>query len=223
MDAFVLDPARIRDIAPEVLDANGRLRVLPAAYWASTTTEERALFGHRHGLYSFPTIELVDHLRELIGERSAIEIGAGHGILADALGIPATDSRQQDKEPYRSIYQASGQQTAPYGPNIIDCHASRAVRRYKPQVVIGCWITHKYDPARHAAGGNEAGIDEPDILSHCETYVVVGNQRVHSGKPIWTRPHNIEHPNWIYSRAHNGTPDFIATWPGSRASARRGN
>ncbi|HCT78710.1 MAG TPA: hypothetical protein DGT23_19550 [Micromonosporaceae bacterium] len=219
MDVFVIDPSKVRDIAPDVLDTDGRLRVMPAAYWATTTPEERQLFGHQHGLYSFPTTELVDHLRALIGDRTAIEISAGHGVLAEALGIPATDSRQQDKEPYRSIYLASGQPTVPYGPNVIDCHASRAVRQYKPQVVIGCWITHKYDPANHAARGNEAGVDEPDILRNCETYVVIGNQRVHELKPLWTRPHTIEYPPFVYSRAQNGTPDFIAIWRGIRATA----
>lgn len=212
---YALDPSKVRDISPEVLDALGRLRVLPAAYWASTTREERMLFGNRHGLYSFPTFELVDRLREIIGDRTAIEIGAGHGVLAEALGIPATDSRQQDKEPWRAMYKAKGQPTVPYGPNIVESHASRAVRSYKPQVVIGCWVTHLYDPDRHDAGGNEAGIDEPDILRHCETYVVVGNEKVHAGKAIWSRPHQIEHPPFVYSRAMNGAPEFIAVWQGS--------
>lgn len=52
MSSFVLDPTKIRDLAPEALGPDGRLRVLPAAFWAGTTPAERALFGHRHGLYS---------------------------------------------------------------------------------------------------------------------------------------------------------------------------
>lgn len=214
MDTFVLEPQKIRDISADVLDTSGRLRVLPAAYWATTTLEERALFGHQRGLYSFPTVELVEYLRGIIDGRSAIEIGAGHGVLAEALDIPATDNRMQEWEKYRFIYGVTGQPPVPYGPNVIDCHASRAVRRYKPQVVIGCWVTHKYDKARHAAGGNEIGVDEEDILRYCETYVVVGNKVVHEGKKIWNRRHDIEYPPFIYSRAHNGRRDFIATWPG---------
>lgn len=214
MNAFVLDPKSIRDLAPEALGPDGRLRVLPAAFWAATTPAERALFGHRYGLYSFPTTELVEHLRTLIGGRPAIEIGAGHGVLAEALGIPATDSRMQDQPHYRAHYAALGQPTVPYGPNVIDCHASRAVRRYRPAVVVGCWVTHKYDPRRHAAGGNEVGIDEPDILANCALYVVVGNEQVHAGKAIWARRHSITFPDFVYSRAQNGSRDFIATWPG---------
>jgi hypothetical protein len=199
---------------PQVLDDQGRLRVLPAAYWATTTREERSLLGARYGLYSFPTVELVDHLRSLIGGRSAIEIGASHGVLAEALDIPATDNRQQEMPEYRARIALQGQTPVAYGPNVIECHASRAVRRYRPQVVIGCWVTHKYDPARHEAGGNEIGIDEEDILRNCGTYIVVGNEQVHAGKKIWDRPHRIEYPPFVYSRAHNGTREFIATWRG---------
>lgn len=214
MRTFALDPDKIRDIADEVLDEAGRMRVLPAEYWATTTPEERALFGHRNGIYSFPTVELVEHLREFIGARTAIEIGAGHGVLAEALGIPATDNRQQEWEKYRLILAATKQPPVRYGPNVIDCHASRAVRRFKPAVVIGCWVTHKYDPKRHEAGGNEVGIDEEDILRNCAVYVVVGNEAVHAGKKIWTRKHEIVYPPFVYSRATNGTRDFIATWRG---------
>lgn len=220
-EAYILDEARIRDIADEVLDESGRIRVLPAAYWMTTTVQERALFGHRQGIYSFPTVELVEYLRALIDGRSAIEIGAGHGVLAEALGIPATDSMQQIKEPYRSVYERIGQPVVRYGPNVVDCHASRAVRRYRPQVVIGCWVTHKYDPARHEAGGNEIGVDELDIIHNCGTYVVVGNTLIHRHKGIWDRPHDVECPPWTFSRAQNGSPDFIAAWAGSGPKPRR--
>ncbi len=212
MGMFELDPTRIRDISPEALGPDGRLLVLPASYWATTTVEERALFGHRHGLYSFPTIELVEHLKELIGDRKAIEIGAGHGVLAEALGIPATDSKQQEMPEYREHYRRIGQPPVPYGPNVMKCDGNDAVRQHKPKVVISCWVTHKYDVRRHSAGGNEVGVKEEKILERCETYVVVGNERIHSGKSIWKQPHTITHPDWLYSRAQNGSPDFIAIW-----------
>jgi hypothetical protein len=215
-DTFVLDPTKIRDIAPDVLDDTGRLRVLPAAYWATTTAEERALLGHRHGLYSFPTVELVEHLRNLINGRPAIEIGAGHGVLAQALDIPATDSREQDKPEYRLLYAMQGQPPVRYGPNVVEAEARRAVRRYRPDVVIGCWVTQNYVPDKEWVAGDSKlnGIDEFDIIRQCATYVVVGNEHVHRNKRIWRRPHTIEYPPYVYSRAQNGSRDFIATWPG---------
>lgn len=217
MFSIELDPERIRDISPLVLNKGGWLQVLPAEFWAGTTPEERALFGHRHGIYSFPTTELVQHLRELIGDRSAIEVGAGHGALAQALGIPATDNKQQSMGRYREVYERSGQPRVRYGRNIIELDAAAAIERYRPAVVIGCWVTHRYDPRRHQLGGNEIGIDEADLLAKVGQYVVIGNERVHQNKPIWDQPHEITYPPFVYSRAANGTRDFIAAWRGSGA------
>jgi hypothetical protein len=210
-----------RDLSPEALDEHGRLRVMPAAFWADTTADERSAFGNRHGLYSFPTVELVAHLQHLIAGRSAIEIAAGHGVLAQALGIPGTDSRQQDKQPWRGILVGSGVTPVPYGPDVIECHASRAVRRFKPQVVIGCFVTHRYERDRHEAGGNEEGVDERDVLANCETYILVGNENVHRNSVLWSRPHDIEYPPFVYSRAREGGREFIAVWRGLGGPAAR--
>ncbi len=219
MDALTLDVNTTRDLRPEVLGEDGRIQILPAAYWETTTREERALFGTRTGIYSFPTVELVARLKEIINGRSAIEIGAGNGVLAEALGIPATDNFQQCMLQYRIIYESSKQAIVPYGPNVHQMHASRAVRHFKPQVVIGCWVTHKWDKNRPELEGNEVGIDEPDILRNCEDYVVVGNEHVHRLKPIWDRKHTIEYPSYVYSRSFNGTREFIATFPGLRSAS----
>jgi len=150
----------------------------------------------------------------MIGDRSAIEIGAGHGVLAEALDIPATDSRQQDDPKYRRVYLGSGQPPVHYGDNIIKMDAAEAVRHYRPDVVIAQWVTHRWRPDRHHAGGNEVGVDEEDILEHCSAYIFIGNRRVHKDKGIWTRPHSISEPSFVFSRSVNGSPDFIAVWPG---------
>jgi hypothetical protein len=214
---IILDPSKIRDIAPHVLDERGQMQVLPVAFWASTTPAERSLFGHRQGIYHFPTTELVEYLRELIGERSAIEIGAGHGVLANALNIPATDNRMQAKAKYRRIYELQGQPTVKYGRNVIELDAAAAIRRYRPDVVIGCWVTHKYEPRRNWAGGNEIGVDEENVIANVEQYVVIGNDDVHKTKSIWELPHTrLTGSQFIYSRAANGTPDFLAIWPGGK-------
>jgi hypothetical protein len=212
----------IRDLASDALDANGRLRILPAAFWADTTVEERASFARRYGFYSFPTTELVDRLREIIDGRRAIEIGAGNGVLAEALGIIATDSRMQETPVIQLYYTKLGQATVPYGPNVVSCPASQAVRQFQPEVVLGCWITHKYDPKRHAEGGSVFGVDEMDVLRHCQQYVQVGNEFVHAAKVIWDLPHKIEYPPYVYSRAINGSRDYLATWRGLGREKRQG-
>lgn len=215
MQAYAIDPSQVRDLAPEVLDSAGRLKVMPASFYAQTSLEERALFGVRHAHYSFPTTELVEHLTALIAGRSALEIGSGNGVLAQALGIRATDNRQQDSPEVRRYYEAHSQPTIRYGDNVETLDALAAVKKYKPQVVVASWVTHRYDSRRHWAGGNQGGVSEEDIIANCEAYVFIGNESVHRAKSIWALPHQKSSPSWLYSRAANGSPNFIAIWPGA--------
>lgn len=210
-EATVIDPGT-RDIAPEVFDDAGNLRVMPASYYAQTEQAERSRLCVEHGLYCLPTVELVEHLRGLIGGQRAIEIGAGNGVIARALGIPATDSRMQEMPHYRKKYQQLGQAVVRYGDNVERLDASVAIKRYRPKVVLAAWVTHRYNPKRHEAGGNELGVVEEGVVTACEMYVVIGNEWVHRSKSIWALPHEIDHPSWLFSRAHNGSPDFIAIW-----------
>ena len=217
-DFSMLDPRGVRDLRPDALDPKGRLKVLPAAFWAQTTVMERALFGANTGLYSFPTEELVARLGELIGGRKAIEIGAGPGVLAEALGIPATDSFQQHEPQYRRLYEGQGLVIVPYGPAVVKMSAHQAIRAYEPQVVVACWVTHKFDPKQSHRKGNEVGVDELDVLEHCDTYLFVGNEGVHADKPLWEKSrHAFEFPPYVFSRAANGGRDFIATVQGLRS------
>lgn len=218
MEAYSLDPNRIRDISPLLLDDKKRLRVVPSAVFERTTPEERLLFGVRHGLYSFPTEELCAYLLERIQGRSAIEIGAGHGVLSGALSIRATDNRQQEQPELGQRYQEMGQPTVPYGANVERLDAVAAVKKYKPSVVISCWVTHRFDPDRPHAGGNPTGVDEAAIIDLCDEYISVGNEHVHAPKPIWALPHEKLNPPWIYSRAVNGSKDYVAIWRRSGAS-----
>jgi hypothetical protein len=212
MSARIIDPNAIRNIDSMFLDDLGGLKTVPASLYAETSVEERAVFGMRHGLYGFTTVEMIEFLQEKIGSRKAIEIGAGHGGLAKALGILATDNRMQERAEIRAYYEALNQPVVRYGSNVEKIDALDAVRKHKPEVVVASWVTHKYDPRNHAAGGNEFGVREEDIIANCETYIFIGNSKVHAGKPIWKLPHVKIQQDWIFSRAHNGSPDFIAIW-----------
>lgn len=174
--------------------------------------DERALFGLRHGIYGLPTEELVAWLKREINGRSAVEIGAGHGALAEALGIPATDNWLQADPAIAAHYESRGQPVVKYGEHVEKLDAAAAVAKHKPQVVIASWVTHKYSEARHEAGGNQFGVDEGALLDACETYILIGNAKVHAKTPLWHRPHRIIEPDWLYSRSFNGTKDFIAVW-----------
>lgn len=214
MDAYPIDADKVRDISGKLLDEDGILRVVPARILEATTAEERLLFGVRHGIYSFPTEELCEYLRKRIAGRRAIEIGAGHGVLAQALGIPATDNRQQEESGVRAHYRALGQPTVPYGAHVEKLSAMEAISAYRPQVVIACWVTQRFDPLRPDLGGSTTGVDEEAVIESCAEYIFVGNERVHQNKQIWALPHEKLEPAWIFSRAVNGSPDFIASWQG---------
>ncbi len=41
----------------------------------------------------------------------------------------------------------------PYGKTVEKLDADAAVRKYRPKVVIACWVTHRFDPAQPHAGG----------------------------------------------------------------------
>ena len=212
MEAFAINPAEVRDISETLLDEQQRLRVVAAETLASTTREERLLFGVRHGIYSFPTQELVGFLKERIAGRGAIEIGAGHGVLAAALNIPATDNRQQEEPAMRAYYKSIRQPTVPYGENVEKLDALTALRRYRPRVVVACWVTHVMDPKNPGAGRSATGVDEAQLIAECDEYIFIGNEHVHHQKPIWSLPHEKLKPAWLYSRAANGTKDFVAMW-----------
>lgn len=207
-------PQETRDISAMVLESHGREKVLPAAWWSMTTRAERALFGTRNGIYGFVTVELVDHLKDLIGNRKAIEIGSGNGVLADALGIQGTDNMMQNRVPYRQYYLANGQAPIVYGRRVARRDAHEAVERFTPDVVVAQWVTHKYDPTQPHRGGNEIGVDEAKIIERVGMYIFIGNDEVHKHKPIWDLPHTKVYPEFVYSRAMNGTKNFIAIWGG---------
>ena len=212
MTRIVLDRGMIRDIAPDVLDAEGQLRVMPAAYYRSTTLEERALLGVRHGLYGLPTQELIDWLIDKINGRCAIEIGAGHGALARALGIVATDSRLQEAPHIAAYYAALGQPVVQYGAQVQKLDAAEAIAHHRPQVVIASWVTQRCQDAHVGAVGSVFGVDEAAVIADVETYILIGNTNVHAHKVIWALPHERLTPDWLFSRAFNGSADFIAIW-----------
>lgn len=218
MTAYVFSKDTVedaRDIAADVLDSSGRLRLMPANYYADTTALERSLFCVRYGVYGLHTQELADWLRTFIAGNSAIEIGAGNGVLAEALGIPATDNHMQTWPHIRALYSVSQQPLVKYGPNVECLDALVAIRRYKPFIVIGSWITHLFRPRDAHRDGNQYAPDERAILAACSYYVMIANDAVHAKHPLLDRPHERIDAPWLYSRSLRGR-DFIGIWRGNK-------
>lgn len=217
MRLSIVDPSTVRDLAPLLLDDAGRLKVVPSSVLAETSDIERTLFGVRHACYVLPTVELVEHIRALIAGRTALEIGSGNGVLAAALGIPATDNLLQLRPDVAQYYQALRQPVIRYGKHVQRLDAHAAIAQFKPQVVVAAWVTHRYDPNRHWAEGNEDGVHEESVLAQCEQYIFIGNDAVHAKKSIWSRPHDKTYPPFVFSRARDGSKNFIAVWQGQVA------
>lgn len=178
-----IDP--IRD--PSLFDSDGTLLPQPADYWASKTLGQRVRFGHETGIYSFPTHEGVDFIKEAIAGREAraIEIAAGIGAWAKALGIRATDSYLQRRPDIAAKYREMRQPPAPYGKHVEKLEAIKAVRKYRPLVVVASWATQKFRSDRFCMRGNADGIDELRLLPMIDSYILVGNSGQHGDKMIF--------------------------------------
>lgn len=183
----------------------GELQVVPAAFYRMFEQEQLSAFCLRHGLYCLPTTELLDEINRLIlaasPARNAIEIGSGHGTLGKGLGIPCTDSRMQEDPTIRQLYASAGQPPVVYGEHVITLDALAAVKRYRPEVVVAAWVTHRYSEAEAWREGNMFGVDELTLLRQVRRYVFVGNYRPHRLKPLLDHPHQVIRGDYLFSRS----------------------
>ncbi|EAB4417367.1 hypothetical protein D7B12_18215 [Salmonella enterica] len=169
-----------------LFDSKGVLLPKPAAFYRSLTVAQRAMLGHEHGIYSFPTIEAVNFLRRIVEgrEHKTIEIGAGNGGWCKALGIRGTDSFLQRRPDIAAKYASMGQPPASYGPHVEKLEAIKAIRKYRPEVVIGSWVTQKFRADRFCMRGNVDGVDEIRLLELVDEYIIIGNTAQHGDKMI---------------------------------------
>jgi hypothetical protein len=211
MMVSILPYGSVRDISREVLENNGKARLLSSTDWKKYEWESFRAFCHFHARYGITTIELIDFLKERINGRNAIEIGAGTGDLGYHMRLPMTDSRIQENIKIRQIYHFAGQPVIKYPDDVMKFDAISAIRKFRPEVVIGSWVTRKSetddDPNSFAFG-----VDEIKLLSMVDTYILIGNTDVHQQKPIMNIQHDEYYFDWIVSRAKNQTKNRIWIW-----------
>ena len=183
MNVSILFPDKLKDLSGELLGDNGRLKLLHYIEYEKFNWDDLRLFCHEHARYGLPTVELIDFIKSIINGRSAIEIGAGHGDLGHHLGIHMTDSKQQFEPKVRKHYEAMGQPIIQYPDDVEKIDALDAVKKYKPQVVVASWVT-PYSPCEVKYNSNPWGVKEDEILPLIETYILIGNLDIHSGRPI---------------------------------------
>jgi hypothetical protein len=210
----IFDASNITYLKELLLDENGCLRVVPYSRLMNVPQEHLSQFCMEHGIYAIPKQELIDFLREEISgnEESTIEIGSGNGVICKALGIRGTDNYMQEIPEIKLHYQMLGQATVPYGKHVERLDALKAVQKYKPDIVVAAWVTHKYNPREPWREGNMYGIDEKKLLDKVQKYIVVGNEKVHDKKPILSLPHRKVKAPWILSRSMNPEKNVIFIW-----------
>ncbi|MCP4392672.1 MAG: hypothetical protein GY804_00100 [Alphaproteobacteria bacterium] len=210
--ANLLTKVDLTEIESKVLDELGQIKVVDAAVYQQFSQNHITQLALKHGLYCLPTTELIAWLKERIGSRKAIEVGAGCGIVGRSLGIKMTDNFQQLMPKYKQAYEAMQQPIVNYGSDVLKCDALSAIKRFKPEVVIGCWVTHLYNPSQHERKGNEMGINEQKVVKRVQEYIVIGNSTVHNLKPIMELPHEEIYPDWLYSRGQSAETNCIYSW-----------
>jgi hypothetical protein len=198
-----------------LLDKQGQMKLLPAAEWDTYYRPAVRLWCKNNARYGLPTQELVAWLKDKIGGRSAIEIGSGHADLAYHLGIPATDNKHQADSESQIFYALSGQPTIQYPEWVEKIDAVSAVNKYKPDVVIAQWVTNWLDPAKvdvKFGGGCMYGVKVEEILASGTTYILIGNENVHSVQPIMKLEHKTYPLPFIRSRAQFPELDRVWVW-----------
>lgn len=198
----------------------GSLRMVDTSVLAAVPYDDLRYWCNRRAVYGLVTTELVAWLKARIGGRIAIEVGSGNGALGRALGIPRTDSRIQETPEMRSWYARQGQAVVTYGDDVEHLDAIAAVRRYRPKVVVGMWVTEYVSPHETPGpgGGSVFGIEEQKLFDEgVETYIVVGNMTVHGHKRILREPpsgvtvEGFSVP-WIWSRSATPSQNCVLVW-----------
>lgn len=176
-----IDSSFIRILEKDVF-AGGMLKPMPFFFWEAVGNHARNTFMHKHGIYVLPTTELIDWLRQnIIG--SAIEIGAGNGSIGRALGIPVTDLKIQERDDIKLQYIMMNQPVIKYPGDVEKIGAIQAIQKYKPDTVIGAFITPRYT-VKYEGKKYSYGIMEDRILGMTKRYINIGNRVTHKDKPI---------------------------------------
>src|SRR5579862_6244328 len=109
-----LDTKKITDISNDLLLENGKIKLLTYREYLNFKWESFRYFCHQYARYGIPTVELIEFLKKEIGDRDAIEIGAGCGDLGYHLGIRMTDSKIQEDTKIVSLYKEMRQPAIQY-------------------------------------------------------------------------------------------------------------
>jgi len=193
----------------DILIEDEKLKVVDSSVYNKIPSNHIKLFCLKNGFYQLPTTELVNWIKDKIDGRKTIEIGAGNGSFAKALGIIATDSYMQERPEITAWYKQIGQTPVKYGKHVKKMDYRKAIKKYNPKIVISNWVTQIYKP--DSDQGNIYGVDENWIINRVETYIHIGNKLVHK-KRILSESHDEYQFPWLVSRASQPELNVIYVW-----------
>ena len=209
MKAQFLTKQDISDIEAYTGASSGIIKPLPVAEVEKFGWEKILLFMYKYGLYTLPTVELIDYLAGIVRGKRAIEIGAGMGTIGRSLRIPITDSRMQERPEVKAYYDAMRQPVIRYPDDVEKLDALAAVEKYEPEVVIGSYITHLWKPGMQS--GNQWGVDTGELIKRVPAYYMIGNSETHANDPAMKYLDGIEHHEFLYTRGGKET-SVIFRW-----------
>ena len=180
---------------------HGKFRLRSSSFYKQYSKDSIRLFLHQTALYALPTEELIDFLKGEIGDKSAIEVGCGTGFIAKELGVLATDLRIQEDPSVAMWYKMHGQPVIKYPDYVEKLEGVEAVKKYKPQVAFGCYITD--------GETNHVGIRDARIIPLVDKYIHIGDEHTHRDKLINKLPHERIRPEWLICR---GKKPYIGIW-----------
>jgi hypothetical protein len=199
----VLDKQDVSYMDQILFDENNLIRVLPSCELLKLPPEHIMIWGNLNGVYTFPTTELIDFLKEKIDAKNTIEICAGNGCIGRALGITSTDSYMQTRPEIIAFYKSVGQKPIQPPIDVQKFEATEAIKLYNPKTVVASYATQisKKDDYQNSS---QFGVDEETIMSNVETYIHIGNSSTHATKRIVRKYyHDLFRFPWLVTRSVN--------------------
>jgi hypothetical protein len=234
--ATIIEPELVNyDRAVEIVESlvglDGRIYPIPYSYIQNDTLDTLNWVMQALGLYTFPTLELCEWLSSQIDDNPdyephpAIEICAGTGWIGRQLGIPSTDIKSMENPIVKGIMAQCLSVPTIYSEDVETMEASEAVNKYKPDIVIGSYVTSKQlvdkidkkkamtigiklpyggvmeqnlmDLAREEV---KVGVDVKSICRKVYKVILVCNMRTHRNESYISLPHQTLSFPWLVTR-----------------------
>ena len=227
----LVNHARSLEIVNSLVGTTGRIYPIPYSHIKDDTLDTLNVVMQALGLYTFPTLELCEWLYSQIDDNpeyephSAIEICAGTGWIGRQLGIPTTDIKNMENPEVQKIMLDSRSIPTIYADDVETLEASDAVSKYKPDIVIGSYVTSrqlvdKVDKRKaktvgiHMPNGGiitqnlmdivrkeiKVGADVKSICRKVYKVILVCNMRVHRNESYMSLPHKTLSFPWLITR-----------------------